>query len=85
CRHVRLGLRHHQPVLLLETTEPGGGALPALERRWEEDDLAETVYADMPFPERQLLALAHTMIKRGLIDEKELKARMEVVDRRLNE
>ena len=63
----------------------GQCALPALERRWEEDDLAETVYADMPFPERQLLALAHTMIKRGLIDEKELKARMEVVDRRLNE
>lgn len=63
----------------------GQCALPALERRWEEDDLAETVYADMPFPERQLLALAHTMIKRGLIDEAELKARMEVVDRRLNE
>ena len=63
----------------------GQCALPALERRWEEDDLAETVYAEVPFPARQLLALAHTMIKRGIIDEKELTARMDVVGRRLNE
>jgi len=32
--------------------------LPALERRWEEDELADTIYKDVPFPERQLLALA---------------------------
>lgn len=63
----------------------GNCALPALERRWEEDEMAETIYADVPFPERQLLALAHSMIKRGLIDERELSARMEAVGRRLNE
>ncbi len=57
---------------------------PPLERRWEEDELSETLYADIPFPERQLLALAHSMIKRGLIDEKDLARRMEEVEKRLN-
>jgi len=59
-------------------------ALPVLERRWEEDELSETLYADVPYPERQLLALAHSMIRRGLMDEEELKRRMEEVNRRLN-
>jgi len=59
-------------------------ALPALERRWEEDKLTDAHYAEVPFPERQLLALAHSMIRRGLIDEKELSKRMEEVERRLN-
>jgi len=59
-------------------------ALPALERRWEEDELSEDHYADVPFPERQLLALAHSMIRRDLIDEDELKAKMKEVDKRLN-
>ncbi len=34
--------------------------------------LADTVYSDVPAPERQLLALAHTMLERGLVDETEL-------------
>ncbi|MGD9670950.1 MAG: hypothetical protein AB7U75_18215 [Hyphomicrobiaceae bacterium] len=59
-------------------------ALPALELRWEEDELSETLFSDMPFPERQLLALAHSMIKRGLFNEDELQARMKVVEHRLN-
>lgn len=54
------------------------------ERRWEEDKLVDEHYADVPFPERQLLALAHTMIRRGLIDEKELAKKMKIVDKRLN-
>ncbi len=62
----------------------GNCALPALERRWEEDELSEDLYADVPFPERQLLALAHSMIKRGLIDEKTLAERMKEVGERLN-
>ncbi len=62
----------------------GSCALPVLERRWEEDELSEDLYADVPFPERQLLALAHSMLRRGLIDEAELARRMEEVDRRLN-
>ncbi len=58
-------------------------ALPLLERRWEEDELSASLYADVPFPERQLLALAHSMIKRGLIDEEVLARRMKQVHERL--
>ncbi len=58
-------------------------ALPALERRWEEDELSQELYADVPFPERQLLALAHSMIRRGLFNEDELGRRMKQVYERL--
>jgi len=58
--------------------------IPVLERRWEEDELSEDLYADVPFPERQLLALAHSMIRRGLMNEDELAKHMAVVDKRLN-
>lgn len=58
--------------------------LPALERRWEEDELAETIYKGVPFPERQLLALAHSLIKRGLVNEGELAKRLQQVHQRLN-
>jgi hypothetical protein len=61
----------------------GSCALPALERRWEEDELSAEIYADVPFPERQLLALAHSMIQRGLVNEDELVCRLEQVHRRL--
>ncbi|MHB1566859.1 MAG: hypothetical protein ACYCXG_09125 [Acidiferrobacter sp.] len=66
-----------------EEIVPGSCALPLLERRAEEDDLSATIYADVPFPERQLLALAHSMIKHGLLSEEELAHQMEVVGRRL--
>ncbi len=59
-------------------------ALPGIERRWEEDDLVEDLYKDVPYPERQLLALAHSMIRRGLIDEEDLKKHMKIVDKRLH-
>jgi hypothetical protein len=62
---------------------PGSCALPVLERRAEEDELSETIYMDVPFPERQLLALAHSMIRRGLFDEEELARRMKQVHERL--
>lgn len=58
-------------------------ALPVLERRYEEDELSDSTYADVPFPERQLLALAHSMIRRGLFDETELASRMKDVSLRL--
>ncbi|HEU5338572.1 MAG TPA: hypothetical protein VFU39_04710 [Sulfuricaulis sp.] len=58
-------------------------ALPLLERRSEEDVLSASLYSNVPFPERQLLALAHSMIKRGLVDEKELASRMKQVHDRL--
>ena len=62
-----------------------GGAvpLPLLERRWEEDELSETLYQDVPFPERQLLALTHSLIKRGLVSEEDLAKRMKQVHERL--
>jgi len=63
--------------------EPGSCVLPSLERRAEEDDLSETIYEDVPFPERQLLALAHSMLKRGLFSEEELARHMEAVGQRL--
>ena len=57
--------------------------LPLLERRWEEDELSATLYQDVPFPERQLLALTHSLIKRALVDPEVLKARMREVHERL--
>jgi hypothetical protein len=58
-------------------------ALPLLERRSEEDELSASLYADVPFPERQLLALAHSMMQRGLFNEDELARRMKQVHERL--
>jgi hypothetical protein len=46
------------------------------ERRDEEDALSATVYADLPYPENQLVALAHSLVARGVIDEAELKQRL---------
>jgi hypothetical protein len=59
------------------------GALPALERRHAEDRLADSVYSDVPAPERQLLALVHIMLSRGLVAEGDLAARMRAVRSRL--
>lgn len=58
--------------------------LDSLERRWEEDELVTQHYAEVPFPERTLLSLAHSMIRRGLIDESDLAEHMKVVKKRLN-
>lgn len=70
-------------VVPYDQVEPGSCVLPSLERRAEEDDLAATLYADVPFPERQVLALAHSMIKRGLFNEEELARRMKQVHEKL--
>jgi hypothetical protein len=59
------------------------GALPTLDRRRAEDELAQAVYADVPAPERQLLALVHTMLSRGLVVEADLTGRMRTVRSRL--
>ena len=58
-------------------------ALPNLDRRRAEDELVQDVYSDVPDPERQLLALAHTMLNRGLLTEEELVIRMRNVRSRL--
>jgi hypothetical protein len=59
------------------------GALPTLDRRRTEDELAEAVYREVPAPERQLLALAHTLLSRGLVVEEDLASRMRTVRSRL--
>jgi hypothetical protein len=61
-----------------------GGALPSLERRHIEDRLGETLYGRTPDPERQLLALADTLLRRGLLSEKDLARRMAAVRARLD-
>jgi hypothetical protein len=53
------------------------------ERRDEEDALAATVYANLPYPENQLVALAHSLVARGVIDEAELKQRLANIRERL--
>jgi hypothetical protein len=58
-------------------------ALPLLCRRQDEDRLSREVYGTLPFPESQLVALAHSLIARKLIDEDALASRMEAVRARL--
>ncbi|WP_431232026.1 thiocyanate hydrolase [Mycolicibacterium psychrotolerans] len=53
------------------------------ERRDEEDDLSATVYADLPYPENQLVSLAHSLLSRGVITEDELQQRLSAVRARL--
>jgi hypothetical protein len=59
------------------------GALPTLEWRRTEDELAAAVYSEVPAPERQLLALVHTLLSRGLVVEGDLARRMRTVRSRL--
>ncbi|MBX5486266.1 hypothetical protein MHAS_01851 [Mycolicibacterium hassiacum DSM 44199] len=53
------------------------------QRRDEEDALAATRYAELPYPENQLMALAHTLVARGVIGEAELAERLGRVRARL--
>ena len=66
-----------------DALDSDGQALPLLERRRDEDVLSQALYADLPAPERQLVALAHSLIARGVIDEQELARRMHAVRARL--
>ena len=53
------------------------------ERRDEEDLLSATVYSGLPYPENQLVALAHSLVARGVINEAELKQRLATIRERL--
>ena len=53
------------------------------ERRDDEDELSATVYANLPYPENQLVALAHSLLARGVIGEAELAQRLAAVRARL--
>ena len=53
------------------------------QRRDEEDELSATVYSGLPYPENQLVALAHSLLARGVITESELQQRLSAVRARL--
>lgn len=53
------------------------------QRRDEEDVLSASRYAALPFPENQLVALAHSLVARGLISKSELQKRLAEVRARL--
>lgn len=53
------------------------------ERRDEEDVLSATRYADLPYPENQLVSLAHSLMARGLITEAELQQKLSAIRARL--
>ena len=60
------------------------GEVPTFkERRDEEDDLSATVYSALPYPENQLVSLAHSLLARGVISEEELRQRLSAVRARL--
>jgi hypothetical protein len=54
-----------------------------IERRREEDTLSATAYPGLPYPESQLVALAHSLVIRGIIDETELQERIAAIRARL--
>ena len=63
-----------------------GSSKPPLtfkERRDEEDELSASHYTSLPYPENQLVSLAHSLLKRGVIDETELQKRLSVIRARL--
>lgn len=53
------------------------------DRRDEEDVLSARKYADLPYPENQLVALAHSLLARGIIEESELRQRLADIRARL--
>ena len=53
------------------------------ERRDEEDTLSASVYSDLPYPESQLMSLAHSLMARGIITESELRQRLSTIRSRL--
>ncbi len=67
----------------LDQSACGPEILSFVDRRNEEDELSATVYSDLPYPENRLVALAHSLVARGVIDEAELKERLAAVRARL--
>lgn len=66
-----------------EALDRQGAALEVVTRRNDEDRLCEEVYQDLPYPENQLVALAHSLVARNVIDETALAERMKTVRARL--
>jgi hypothetical protein len=67
----------------LDQSGCGPEILSFVDRRNEEDALSATIYSTLPYPENQLVSLAHSLVARGAIDETELLERMASVRARL--
>ena len=67
----------------LDQSACGADILNFLDRRDEEDALSATVYSQLPYPENRLVALAHSLVVRGVIDEAELEERLGAIRARL--
>lgn len=70
-------------VGMCEALDREGETLELLARRGDEDRLSEAVYRGLPYPESQLVALAHSLVARNVIDETALADRMRAVRSRL--
>jgi hypothetical protein len=67
----------------LDQSACGPGILNFVDRRNEEDALSATVYSNLPYPENRLVALAHSLVMRGVSGEAELEERLAAVRARL--
>jgi hypothetical protein len=68
---------------MCDALDSGGEVLPLLERRRDEDLLSQGVYSTLPAPENQLVALAHSLVARGVMEEEALARRIAAVRTRL--
>ena len=64
-------------------TDEEDNSLSFKQRRDEEDVLSATRYANLPYPENQLVSLAHSLLSRGMISKEELGTRLAVIRARL--
>jgi hypothetical protein len=67
----------------LDQSGCGPEVLSFADRRNEEDALSATVYSNLPYPENRLVALVHSLLVRGVINEAELEERLAAVRARL--
>ena len=67
----------------LDQNACGPEILNFVDRRNDEDALSATLYSELPYPENRLVALAHSLVVRGVIDEADLTERLAAVRARL--
>ena len=67
----------------LDQSACGPAVLSFVDRRNEEDVLSATAYSELPYPESRLVALAHSLVSRGVINEAELEERLAAIRARL--
>ena len=67
----------------LDQSSCGREVLNITDRRNEEDTLSATLYSSLPYPESQLVSLAHSLVARGAINEAELEQRLTSIRARL--